>query len=61
MDINRKLQVVSQAINSISTHDDADSVVLLAALDRVAKMVADQATAVRERQEAAAATALGEK
>lgn len=61
MDINRKLQVVAQAIKSISTHDDADSVVLLAALGRVAKMVADESAAVRERQEAAAATALGEK
>lgn len=61
MDINRKLQVVAQAIKSISTHDDADSVVLLAALGRVAKMVADESAAVRERQESAAATALGEK
>ena len=59
MDINRKLQVVATAIQSISTHDDADSVVLLAALARIGKMVDEESAAVRARQEAAAATALG--
>lgn len=59
MDINRKLQVVAQAIKSISTHDDADSVVLLAALARVSKMIDEEAAGVRARQESAAAAALG--
>ena len=59
MDINRKLQIVAQAVKSISTHDDADSVVLLAALARIGKMVDEESAAVRARQEAAAATALG--
>ena len=59
MDINRKLQVVAAAVKSISTHDDADSVVLLAALARVSKMVDEESADVRARQEAAAANALG--
>ena len=58
MNINRKLEVVAAAVKSISTHDDADSVVLLAALARVSKMIDEEAAGVRARQEAAAAAAL---
>ena len=50
MDIKRKLQIVEQAIQSISQHDDADSVLLLAALDKVAAMASQQAEAVKARQ-----------
>jgi hypothetical protein len=58
MDIKRKLQIVEQSVKSISTHDDADSVVVLAALDRIVEMVGIEAQAVREKQAADAAKAL---
>lgn len=60
MDIKRKLQIVDQAIKSISQHDDADSVVLIAALERVSKMAADEAQAVRDKQTDAAEMALSD-
>jgi hypothetical protein len=35
MDLKRKIEIVTQAVSSIATHTDADSVVRLAALDEV--------------------------
>jgi hypothetical protein len=35
MDLKRKIEIVTQAVESISSHRDADSVVRLAALDAV--------------------------
>ena len=58
MDIKQKLRIVEQAIKSISTHDDADSVVILAALDRVGKIAGDESGDVRARQAALASEAL---
>lgn len=60
MDIKRKLQIVEQAIQSISTHDDADSVVILAALGRIQIMLDDQAKALRDKQIEAANAAISE-
>lgn len=54
MDIKSKLAFAERAIASIGTHDDEDSVVLLAALDRVTQMVEQQAEAVRAKQAARA-------
>ncbi len=54
MDIKRKLQIVDQAIQSISQHDDADSVVILAALEKITTMVKHQAQAVKLKQDDAA-------
>ena len=50
MDIKRKLQIVEKAIQSISQHDDADSVTILAALERVKTMAEDQAKTVCDNQ-----------
>jgi hypothetical protein len=39
MDLRRKLEIVDQAIKSISTHSDVDSAVVAAALDRIDTIV----------------------
>jgi hypothetical protein len=49
MDIKRKLEVVQQAVDSIANHTDADSTVLLAALDHVKVIAEDKAAQVRKR------------
>lgn len=54
MDIKSKIQIVDRAIKSISQHDDADSVVLLAALEKITTMVSQQAEAVKAKQALAA-------
>lgn len=54
MDIKSKIQIVDRAIKSISQHDDADSVVLLAALDKITTMVSQQVEAVKAKQAIAA-------
>lgn len=54
MDIKRKLQIVDQAIQSISQHGDADSVVILAALEKISAMVKHQAQEVKVKQDQAA-------
>ena len=42
MKLNRKLEIVEQAVKSISTHTDEDAAVRAAALDRVIAMVKEQ-------------------
>lgn len=59
MDIKRKIEIVQQAVASISDHGDADSVVLLQALELVQQDVAQKMVAVRERAAAQAREALG--
>lgn len=58
MDIKQKLKIVEQAVKSISTHDDADSVVVVAALNHIAAMVGVETQAVRDKQTLAASVAL---
>lgn len=50
MDIRRKMDIVEQAVRSISTHDDADSGVISAALDKVAAMIEEQRRTMFERK-----------
>ena len=54
MNIKQKLEIAEKAIRSISEHDDADSVVLLAALGNVTKIAIREAEAVRAKQVTAA-------
>ena len=46
MKLNRKLEIVWQAVKSISTHTDEDAAVRAAALDRVAEIVAAEKAAL---------------
>lgn len=39
MKLNRKLEIVDQAVKSISQHTDEDAAVRAAALDRISEMV----------------------
>ena len=50
MNIKSKLAIAEQAIRSISTHDDADSAVVLAALDKITTIASEQADAVKAKQ-----------
>ena len=52
MDINRKLELVTMNVRSISTHDDVDAAVRLAALDRVDAMVAAERKGINDRVQA---------
>jgi len=49
MNISQKLVIADQAILSISRHDDADSVVVKAALDKVIEKVQAEKAAIDER------------
>jgi hypothetical protein len=42
MKLNRKIEIAQQAIASISTHDDEDAAVRLAALARVESFIASE-------------------
>jgi hypothetical protein len=42
MKLNRKLEIVAQAVSSITTHSDEDAAVRAAALDRVIAMATEQ-------------------
>lgn len=59
MDIPRKLELGKAAHTSIATHEDADSVVILAALDALADDIVTQKVAVTARAAAEAAAAVG--
>jgi hypothetical protein len=58
MNIQRKLEIHAQAVASITNHDDADSTVLLAALDKAAESIAAAKEAVQARAAAQVAAAL---
>lgn len=58
MKLNRKLEIVSQAVKSISTHGDEDAAIRVAALDRVAAMVATEKEAVQAEVQAGIDAAL---
>lgn len=57
MNIGKKIEIVETAVKSIATHDDQDSVVLLAALDAVTAIVdkAKAQVAAKAKADAAAA------
>lgn len=59
MDMKRKVEIAAQAVRSIADHSDADSVVLLAALEQVQANVAGSIALVRDRAAAEAREALG--
>jgi hypothetical protein len=59
MNIKEKLVIAERAVKSISRHDDADSIVILAALDRVKEMANNEAAAVTERQLGLAGDSVG--
>jgi hypothetical protein len=61
MDIAKKIQIVAEGIASIATHTDEDSVVLLAALSAVEKIVLDAQIAVEKKAHDDAAAALAPK
>jgi hypothetical protein len=58
MDLQRKIEIVETAVRSVSEHSDHDSVVLLAALDRIAVIVEREKAAVAKRQQLALNAAL---
>lgn len=49
MDLNRKLEVVSMAVTSISRHDDEDAAVRHAALNRVEALIKAEREAMGAR------------
>ena len=49
MDIKRKIEIVEQAVRSISQHSDEDAALLKAALGRVTEMVDAEVTALDAR------------
>lgn len=59
MDIRRKLEITAQAIASISAHDDEDSTVRLAALERVKQQAEDAAALIRAAVAQEVAQAVG--
>lgn len=52
MDLNRKLELVQQSVKSISTHEDIDAAVRLAALARIGGTVKAESEAINARIEA---------
>lgn len=58
MDMKRKIEIAETAVRSISEHADHDSVVLLAALEKVGQIVEREKFAVKDRQAAATQAAL---
>ena len=48
MKLNRKLEIVEQGLVSISSHQDADASVRLAALEAVDKMIDAQRAAIEK-------------
>lgn len=61
MDIAKKIEIVATAVASIASHSDEDSVVLLAALGAVEKIVLDAKLGIVEATSAAAAQAIAPK
>lgn len=51
MDIQRKVEIAEQAIRSITTHDDEDSVVRLSAIKHLTKFIEKEATDITTRAE----------
>lgn len=49
MKIDRKLELAEQAIASISRHDDEDTLLRSAALDRLVRFIGAEAEAMRAR------------
>lgn len=58
MNLSRKLEIVSQAVASISSHTDEDAAVRAAALDRIAKMVEEEKAKLKAEVDAGIAAAL---
>lgn len=58
MDINRKLELAEQHIRSISRHDEADTTVRGAVLDRLIATIQTEQTEMKARAKAAAAAAM---
>jgi len=58
MDMKRKIEIAETAVRSISEHADHDSVVLLAALDKVGEIVQREKDMVVSRQKYALDAAL---
>lgn len=61
MDIKRKLELLKNNVVSISTHDDEDAAVRLAALDQVDAMVKAEREAIEARVQARIADSFGGK
>lgn len=61
MNLSRKLEIVGQAVASISSHTDEDAAVRAAALDRIGKMVDEQKAKLKDEVDAGIAAALDGK
>ncbi len=60
MDIKRKLEIAEQSIRSISTHDDQDSALRIAAMERLEKFIeAERQSMVDRVNESIARTVAG--
>lgn len=59
MDLKRKLEIFNSALDSIATHSDADSVVLLAVLKRAEEKVQESVKSVTDKAQAEAEKAFG--
>lgn len=53
MDLNRKLELLTASVRSISQHDDLDAAVRHAAMDRVEAIVASERLGIDARVKAA--------
>ncbi len=51
MDLQQKVTIAAQAVNSISRHDDEDAQVRLAMLDEVSKHIDAERAAISKRVE----------
>lgn len=60
MKLNRKLEIVEQAVKSISSHTDEDAAVRAAALDRVSALVQTEKAALDAEVKASIETALAQ-
>lgn len=61
MDIAKKIEIVATAVASIAAHSDEDSVVILAALGAVEKILGDAKAGVAAAVSAQAAKAIAPK
>jgi hypothetical protein len=59
MDLKRKLEIFKSALDSIATHSDADSVVILAALKKADEKVQESIKNVTSKAQAQAEKAFG--
>jgi hypothetical protein len=60
MKLNRKIQIVEQALRSLTTHDDADVAVRHAALERIEAFIKAERAAMDARVKAKIVDAVGE-